>query len=107
MSTYKELQEEIHSVLNEGFTGNDDLYTKSNFKKFLQYAYDNNKGYVVYSSGGGYSDTKEAGLTADQLKKAIDNNKMDVIIKNVDSAVKYAIEPKLKSRGRRLFMRFY
>lgn len=69
-------------------------FNKTNFHKII----DSGKGIVVYATGGGYSDTKEFGVTADQIKKAISKGNMDIIFKNADMAVKGAKDPKMKGR---------
>ncbi len=81
----------IEKYLGEG---TDLKFNKTNFHKIMN----SGKGVVVYATGGGYSDTKEFGLTGDQIKKAIEKGKLDIIFKNADMAVKGAKDPKMKGR---------
>jgi hypothetical protein len=69
-------------------------FSKANFMKVIK----SGKGLVVYGMGGGYSDTKEFGLTVDQIKKATEKGKVDMLFKNAQMAVKGAKDPKMKGR---------
>ena len=79
-------------------------YTIDKLKKIYSMGY----GAVVIAKGGGYSDVIEFGPNmreASFVKKVLEKNNLDVVIKKAKLDLKYAIEPKLKSKGRKLFIR--
>ena len=65
-------------------------FNKGNMKMMLS----KGKGIVVFGTGGGYSDTREFGLTSDQINKM----NIDDIIKNAQRAVNGAKDPMMKGR---------
>ena len=69
-------------------------FSKSNFMKAIK----SGKGIVVFGTGGGYSDTKEFGLTVDQIIKATERGKIDMLFKNAEMAIKGAKDPMMKGR---------
>ena len=79
-------------------------YTVDKLKKIYSMGY----GAVVISKGGGYSDLIEFGTNmreASFVKKVLEKNNLDNVIRNAKQDLKYAIDPKLKSKGRKLFIR--
>lgn len=74
--------------------GSEIPFSKANLKKMLK----DGKGFVVFGTGSGRSDTKEFGLTADEVKNVISKGKEDIIINNAERAVKSAKDPKMRDR---------
>jgi len=79
----------------------DKSFTITRLKNFLK----DKQGYIVFSSGGGYSDNKETGTTTDQIKGAIEKGKIDIIIKNVVRDVKNARLDWRDIKGRKIMIR--
>lgn len=84
---------------------NDEIpYNDTTLKKIYSMGY----GASVIATGGGYSDTIEFGdnmKDAKYVKNVLDKNKLDVVINNAKKAVKHAIEPALKRKGRKLIIK--
>lgn len=71
----------IEKYLGEG---KETSFNKANFMKIVK----SGKGLVVYGTGGGMSDSREIGFSVNQIKKAIEKGKVDMLFKNAQAAVK-------------------
>lgn len=60
--------------------------------------------FKITSVGGGLSDTLEYSLNSDQIKLINSRGKIDLILKNIQLELKYAIEPNLKRKGRKIII---
>lgn len=79
-------------------------FSKAKFKKFLDSALSKNKGFKVFSSGGGMADNLVTSFNYNELKVASEKGKLDTVVNNVSNEVKHEIEPKLKRKGRKIMM---
>ena len=79
------------------------IFKKSILKDILKQG----KGFVVFGSEGGVSDERIIGFTKDQINKAKEKGKEDIIIKNVDREIKNAkADAKMnKWKGRKIMIR--